>query len=119
MSSRVIEEATHTDVAIRYICGNTAHPDHSVICRFRTENREGFKEVFTKVLVMAQEMGHLKQVGNISVDRTKVHANASKHRAVSYKRAVDMIEETEKEVKELIAKASNSEFNHQGHCRRR
>jgi transposase len=49
MSSRVIEELTHTDVAVRYICGNRAHPDHSVICRFRTDNREGFKEVFTKV----------------------------------------------------------------------
>jgi transposase len=98
MSSRVIEEATYTDVAVRYICGNTAHPDHSVICRFRTDNREGFKEVFTKVLVMAQEMGYLKKVGNISVDGTKVQANASKHSAVSYKRAVEMIEEAEREV---------------------
>ncbi|MDR2094371.1 MAG: transposase [Treponema sp.] len=51
----------NTDVAVRYICGNTAHPDHRVICRFRTENREGFKEVFTKVLVMAREMGHFKE----------------------------------------------------------
>jgi transposase len=105
MSSRVIEGATYSDVAVRYICGNTAHPDHTVICRFRTENREGFAELFTKVLVMAQEMGYLKQVGNISVDGTKVHANASKHSAVSYKRAVQMIEEAKKEVEELLKKA--------------
>jgi transposase len=38
MSSRVIEAATHTDVAVRYICGNTAHPDHVVLCRFRADN---------------------------------------------------------------------------------
>jgi transposase len=48
MSSRVIEEATYTDVAVRFICGNRAHPGHTVICRFRTENREGFKELFAK-----------------------------------------------------------------------
>jgi transposase len=98
MSSRVIEEATYTDVAVRYICGNRAHPDHSVICRFRTENREGFKQVFTTVPVMAQEMGYLKKAGNISVDGTKILANASKHSAVSYNRAVQMTGETEKEV---------------------
>jgi hypothetical protein len=58
---------------------------------------------------MAQEMGYLKKVGNISVDGTKVHANASKHSAVSYKRAVEMIEEAEKEVGELIAKAEDAD----------
>jgi transposase len=62
MSSRVIEEATYSDVVVRYICGNRTHPDHSVVCRFRVENREGFKEVFTKVLIMAQEMGYLKNL---------------------------------------------------------
>jgi hypothetical protein len=58
---------------------------------------------------MAREMGHLRKVGNISVDWTKVHANVSKHGAVSYKRAMEMIEETEKEVGELIAKADNAD----------
>jgi transposase len=109
MSSRVIEDATYTDVAVRYICGNTAHPDHSVICRFRTSNREAFQEAFTKVLVMAQGMGHLKKVGGISVDGTKIHANANKHSAVSYKRATEMIAEIEKEVCELIAKAEEAD----------
>ena len=109
MSSRVIEEATYTDVAVRYICGNTAHPDHTVICRFRNENREGFKDIFTQVLVMAQELGYLKKVGNISVDGTKIHANASKHSAVSYNHAVRMIEEAEKEVAELMRKAEEAD----------
>ncbi|MDR1175501.1 MAG: transposase, partial [Treponema sp.] len=109
MSSRVIEAATYSDVAVRYICGNRAHPDHTVICRFRTENREGVKELFTRVLVMAQGMGYLKQVGNISVDGTKIHANASKHSAVSYKRSVEMIEEAEREVRELMRKAEEAD----------
>jgi transposase len=109
MSSRMIEEATYTDVAVRYICGNHAHPDHTVICRFRTENRGAFKEAFTKVLVMAQELGYMKQVGNISVDGTKIQANASKHSAVSYQRAKEMIREAEKEVEELLGKAEEAD----------
>jgi transposase len=109
MSSRVIEGATYSDVAERYICGNRAHPDHTVICRFRSENREGFKELFTKVLIMAQEMGYLKKVGNISVDGTKIHANASKHSAVSYKRAAEKIAEAEEEVAGLLAKAEEAD----------
>jgi transposase len=44
MPSRVIEEATYSDVAVRYLCGNRTYPDHTVICRFRTENREAFRE---------------------------------------------------------------------------
>jgi transposase len=61
MSSRVIEEATYTDVGVRYICGNQAHPDHTVICRFRTEDREAFKKLFSELLVMARQMGYLKR----------------------------------------------------------
>ena len=91
MSSRAIEAATYMDIGARYICGNKAHPDHSVICRFRTGNREAFGEAFTKILMMARELGVLKRRGGVSVDGTKVHANASKHSAVSYKRAVEMI----------------------------
>jgi hypothetical protein len=51
MASRVMEAAA------RCIRGNKAHSEHSVICRFRTGNRQGFKEMFTKALVMAQERG--------------------------------------------------------------
>jgi transposase len=100
--SRKIEAASYTDVAIRYICGGEAHPDHSVICAFRKDNKEVFEEAFTKVLLLAREMKLLKRVGGISVDGTKVKANASKHKAVSYKRAVEIIADLEKEVKELV-----------------
>ena len=107
--SRTIEAATYTDVALRYICGDSAHPDHSVICAFRKDNRELFEETFTKVLVLARQMKQLKRVGGISVDGTKVRANASKHKAVSYRRAGEIIEELRGEVTELVKMAEEAD----------
>jgi len=107
--SRTIEAATYTDVAIRYICGGEAHPDHSVICAFRKENKEVFEETFTKILLLAQQLGKLKKVGGVSVDSTKIHANASKHNAVSYKRAGEIINELKKEVKQLMLLAEEAD----------
>ena len=107
--SRTIEAATYTDVAIRYICGGQAHPDHSVICAFRKDNKELFEETFTKILVLARQMGKMKKVGGISVDGSKFKANASKHKAVSYKRAGEIIKELEEEVKRLVKLAEEED----------
>jgi transposase len=104
-SSRRIEAATYTDIAVKYICGGRAHPDHSVISAFRKDNKAAFEEAFKRLLLLAREMGHLKKVGGISVDGTKLHANASKHSAVSYEYAVKMLEEIEQEIQALVAKA--------------
>jgi transposase len=103
MSSRVIEEATYSDVAVRYICGNRASAG------FGQRAGKGLRTYSRKCRGKAQEMGYLKKVGNISVDGTKTHANASWHSAVSYKRAVKMIAEAEKEVGELLAKAEEED----------
>lgn len=108
-SSREIEQATYYDVAIRYLCGGDQHPDHDTICTFRTKNREAFKEAFVKVLMLAQEMGHLKKVGGIAVDGTKIIANASKHAAVSYKRAEEMVRQLELEIEQLTRKAEEAD----------
>lgn len=108
-SSREIEHATYDDVAVRYICGGDQHPDHDTICVFRTKNGNAFKEAFVKVLMLAQELGHLKKVGGVSVDGTKIKANASKHSAVSYKRAGEMIRQLELEVEELTRKAEEAD----------
>ena len=107
--SRTIEAATYTDVAMRYICGGGAHPDHSVICAFRKDNKEVFEETFTKILILAQRLGKMKKVGGVSVDGSKIHANASKHSAVSYKRAGEIIKDLEKEVKDLMALAEEAD----------
>ena len=106
--SRRIEEASYSDVVVRYICGNH-HPDHDTICSFRRKNAELFKEMFVKVLAMAAELGALKKVGTISVDGTKIHAYASKHSAVSYKRAGEMIEQLQLQVEALVKKAEQAD----------
>ena len=108
-SSREIELASHYDVAVRYICGGDKHPDHDTICEFRAKNRTAFQEAFVKVLMLARELGYLKKVGGISVDGTKIHANASKHAAVSYKRAGEMIAQLELEIEELTHKAEEAD----------
>lgn len=105
MGSRQIEAATYTDVAVRYICGGQAHPDHDTICTFRRTNGTLFQESFVKVLAYAQELGVLKKRGGVSIDGTKIAANASKHSAVSYRRAGDLMAELEGEVQELMALA--------------
>jgi transposase len=107
-SSRAIEAASHFDVAVRYICGGEHHPDHSVICAFRTGNKDLFSECFVKVLGIAQESGALK-LGTVSVDGTKIKADASKHAAVSYKKAGEMIAELECEVEQLVGKAEDAD----------
>ena len=107
--SRTIEAATYTDVALRYICADTAHPDHSVICAFRKDNKELFEETFIKVLLLARQVKKLKKVGGISVDGTKERASASKHKAVSYRRAGEIIEELRGEVAELVKMADDAD----------
>ena len=80
-SSREIERATHSDVAMRYLSGDL-HPDHDTICTFRVKNEPLMKQTFTSILLLAKELKLLK-VGNVSIDGTKVLANASKHKATS------------------------------------
>ncbi len=105
--SRAIEAATSSDVAVRYLCANT-HPDHDSICTFRTTNETAFKAAFVSVLQLAQHL-RLTRVGTVSVDGTKIQAHASKHAAVSYARAGEMIEQLELEVKELVERARQAE----------
>lgn len=108
-SSRGIERATYDHVPARFLSGDT-HPDHDTICTFRRENQALIEESFVRVLELARELKLLK-VGQItvSVDGTKVLASASKHAAVSYERAGEMIAELELEVKQLLGKAEQAD----------
>jgi len=108
-SSRKIEEATYSDVVVRYICGGDLHPDHDTLCTFRRKNRKLFEQAFVDVLLYAKETRLIKNVGTISIDGTKINANASKHSAVSYKHAGDQIEMLRNEVAELSAKAEQTD----------
>jgi hypothetical protein len=101
--------ASYSDVAIRYICGGDQHPDHDTICSFRRQNKLLFEECFVKVLALAGQMKVLKKVGGISVDGSKIAANASKYAAVDYDQATQMIDVLGKEVQALMLKAENAD----------
>jgi transposase len=107
--SRRIEQSTHDSVPVRLLTADT-HPDHDTLCTFRRENRALLTESFVKVLQLAQQLKVLK-VGQLTVaaDGTKVLAHASKHSAVSYQRAGEMIEQLELEVQQLLAKAEQAD----------
>ena len=102
-SSRKIERATYESVPFRFIAGNR-HPDHDTIAAFRSTFLPDLKGLFVQVLLLAQEAGVLT-VGTISLDGTKIHAGASKSKAVSYKRLGELEAQLRAEVEELFARA--------------
>jgi len=100
-SSRKIEQAIYEIIPFRFIAGGL-HPDHSTIAWFRKQFLTEIKGVFAQVLLVAHEMGYL-ELGNISLDGSKVHADASKSKAVSYGRLLKLEEQLRQEVEELLA----------------
>src|SRR6516225_1956554 len=106
-SSRRIERATYRDLGVRFLTGDT-HPDHDTICTFRRQNQKLIAKLFVRVLELARELKLLK-VGTISVDGTRLKANASKHRGVSYQRSGQLIKQLEGEVEELLRKAERAD----------
>ena len=102
-ASRRIETATHDSVAFRYIASNQ-HPDHDSLCTFRKRFLKELNALFVQVLVIARQMKLLK-LGTIALDGTKVHANASRHSALSYGHAQKIEAQLEAEVQELFARA--------------
>ena len=102
-SSRKLERATYDSVAFRFIAAND-HPDHDTIAAFRRRFLKEIEALFVQVLLLAREMGLLK-MGTVALDGTKIHANASKHSALSYEHAGKIETQLKAEVAELMAKA--------------
>src|SRR6202521_232375 len=102
-SSRKLERATYDSVAFRFIAAND-HPDHDTIASFRRRFLKEIKGLFVQVLMLAREMGVLK-LGTIGLDGTKIHANASRHSALSYERAGKIEAQLKAEVADLMARA--------------
>jgi transposase len=102
-SSRKIERATYDSVAFRFIAAND-HPDHDTIAAFRRRFLEEIEVLFVQVLLLARESGVLK-LGTVALDGTKVHANASRHSALSYEQANRIEAQLQAEVAELLALA--------------
>ncbi len=102
-SSRKLERATYDSVAFRFIAANE-HPDHDTIAAFRRRFLPQIGTLFVQVLGVAREMGVLK-MGTVALDGTKIHANASRHSALSYEHAGKIEAQLQAEVAELMAKA--------------
>ena len=102
-SSRRIEKATHEDVAFRVLAGDQ-HPDHDSIATFRKEHLSSLAGLFLQVLHLCQKAGLVK-LGHIAIDGTKMKANASKHKAMSYGRMSETEKKLEEEVRKLLEEA--------------
>jgi transposase len=102
-SSRKLERATYDSVAFRFIAANQ-HPDHDTIAVFRRRFLKQIETLFVRVLVLAREMGVLK-LGTVALDGTKIHANASRHSALSYEHAGKIEAQLRAEVTELMTRA--------------
>ncbi len=102
-SSRKLERASYDSVAFRFIAANQ-HPDHDTIAAFRRRFLQEIEGLFVQVLAVAREMGVLK-MGTVALDGTKIHANASRHSALSYEHAGKIEAQLKAEVAELLAKA--------------
>jgi transposase len=106
-SSRAIERATHDSVAFRFIAGNE-HPDHDTIAAFRKRFLPQIEASFVEVLRLARTMGMLK-MGTVALDGTKVHANASRHSALSYGHATKIEKQLKREMKQLLRLAERAD----------
>jgi Transposase DDE domain/Transposase domain (DUF772) len=102
-SSRKLERATYDSVAFRFIAAND-HPDHDTIAAFRRRFLKEIETLFVGVLLLAREMGML-QLGTVALDGTKIHANASRHSALSYAHASQIEAQLKAEVAELMVLA--------------
>jgi transposase len=107
VSSRQIERKCHEDVAFRVIAGGQA-PDHDTIANFRKVHLGELKALFLQVLELCQEAGLVK-LGHVALDGTKVKANASKHKAMSYGHMVKREAELQKEIDELLRRAEEAD----------
>jgi len=102
-SSRKLERATHRDVAIRMLCAGQ-HPDYRSIARFRARHLDALSELFVQALRLCSKAGLVK-LGSLALDGTKLRANASRRKAMSYERMTKKQSRLEGEIAGLRARA--------------
>jgi transposase len=107
IESRKIERATYDSVAFRYLAAGS-HPDHDTLATFRRRFLDELADVFLQVLELASEMKLLK-LGTIALDGTKLHANASRHSALSHGHIETLHTQLRAEVQELLALAEQAD----------
>lgn len=106
-SSRKLEKATYDSMAFKFITANE-HPDHDTINTFRKRFSKEIKELFVEILVLAEAMGLLK-LGTVSLDGTKIKANASRHKALSWEYANKLEAQFKQEIEVLMKLAEEAE----------
>ena len=106
-SSRKLEKASYDSIAFRYVCANT-NPDHDTINSFRKRFLQELAALFVEILVVAEAMGLVK-LGTVSLDGTKIKANASKHKALSWDYANRLEAQLKQEVEELLRLAEEAD----------
>ena len=106
-ASRKIAAQIEDSVAFRVIAAGLT-PSHRTICRFREENLDEFQRLFVQVVQLAKEAGLVK-MGTIAVDGSKVKANASKHKAMSYERMLMEEKKLRSEIRKLTQAARNQD----------
>src|ERR1035437_4751045 len=106
-SSRKIQTRTFEDVAFRYLSGDQ-HPDHATIAEFRKRHLDALSGLYTQALLMCSEAGLVK-LGHVSLDGTKIKANASKHKAMSYKHMNETEARLKQEIDALLAAAEKTD----------
>lgn len=106
--SRKLERSTYDSVAFRFIAAN-AHPDHDTIANFRRRFLAQIGKLFAQILMIAHQVNVLK-LGSVSLDGSKVKANASKHKALSYEHACKLETQIKAEVAELLKKAEAADY---------
>ncbi len=104
-SSRKIERKINEDVAFRVLSAGN-YPDHDSIAEFRKRHLKVLSKMFVEVLELCSKAGLVK-LGHVAIDGTKMKANASKHKAMSYGRMREKERELEKKVEELMKKAES------------
>jgi transposase len=106
-SSRQIERKTYEDVAFRYLSADE-HPDHSTLNEFRKRHLSTLAGLFLQALQLCQKAGLVK-LGHVAIDGTKLQANASKHKAMSYGRMSEAEQKLQAEVEELLRRAEEAD----------
>jgi transposase len=101
VSSRKLERATYRDVAVRMLCADQ-HPDYRSIGRFRARHLAALGELFVQTLRLCKQ-ARLVGLGALALDGTKLRANASRHKAMSYERMVRAEARLEREIAALRA----------------
>jgi transposase len=107
-SSRKVEQKTHEDIGFRYVAANQ-QPDHDTISSFRRRHLDQLAGLFLQVLRLCQKAGLVK-LGHVSLDGTKIKANASKHKAMSYGRMLKKEKDLEREIWDLLERAEKEDL---------